>query len=196
MGQLQVGILLFNQVEVLDFAGPYEVLSVTKRLDGTSPFSVVTLSEDGLGVQAVGGLKVEPDYSIHTAPRLDILIIPGGFGARTEQINNKPIIQWIAAQAEDVQVLASVCTGGLLLAQAGLLDGRSATTHWASLDQMERQFPNVTVVRGVKFVDQGQVLTSAGISAGINMAFSLVQRFAGNEVARQTAREMEYDIKI
>jgi transcriptional regulator GlxA family with amidase domain len=198
--QWKIGILLFDDVEVLDFAGPFEVFSVTARLDQTAsssplekPFIVKTISEDGSMVNARNGLRVLPDYSFVDAPRFDILIVPGGMGTRRE-INNDNMIKWILDQKIHVQFMTSVCTGALLLAKAGLLNHKKATTHWGSYDWLQNEFPDVTVERNVKFVDEGNILTSGGISAGINMSFHLVKRLLGKEIAQQTAKRMEYDI--
>jgi transcriptional regulator GlxA family with amidase domain len=200
--QWLVGILLFDNVEVLDFAGPFEVFAVTAYPDQhgvtpeLKPFLVKTVSETGKLVTARNGLKVQPDYSFQNAPHFDILVIPGGPGAREREIHNEKVISWIKDRMASVQLMASVCTGALLLAKAGLLNGKKATTHWASYDRLENEFPEVIVQRNTKFVDEGNILTSGGISAGINMAFHIVKRLVGSEVARTTAKRMEYDIII
>ncbi|MFC5406073.1 DJ-1/PfpI family protein [Cohnella soli] len=197
----KVGILLFDDVEVLDFAGPFEVFSVTVLNRGQpdlfQPFEVQTISETGGLVVACNGLKVQPDYSFHSAPAFDLLVIPGGLGTRRE-IHNEHLIDWIRQRFEDVQLqwMTSVCTGALLLAKAGLLNGKRATTHWASLEWLRTDFPETTVVDGVKYVDEDRIVTSAGISAGIHMAFHMVERLLGTEVAEETARVMEYDIRF
>ncbi|MEC1259505.1 DJ-1/PfpI family protein [Bacillus swezeyi] len=190
-----VGLLLFDEVEVLDFAGPFEVFSVTAGADGGGdrPFDVKTVSETGRQVAARNGLTVIPDYSIDNAPRFDILIIPGGSGVRNHEIHNERLISWIKKEAASVELLLSVCTGALLLAEAGLLNGKSATTHWASYDRLEQEYPEVHVIRDVKFVDEGNIVTSGGISAGINMSFHIVKRLLGEKTAWQTAKRMEYD---
>jgi len=194
--QWRVGIFLFDDVEVLDFAGPFEVFSVTELEKGHQPFVVETVSEKGNIVIASNGLKVQPDYSFDTIPRFDILIIPGGLGAKEREIHNDNVMKWITDQMKTVQLMTSVCTGALLLAKAGLLNGKMATTHWASIERLENEFPQVEVQREVKFVDEGNVITSGGISAGINMSFHIVKRLLGSEVARETAKIMEYDIVI
>ncbi|UOY86875.1 DJ-1/PfpI family protein [Bacillus glycinifermentans] len=188
-----VGLLLFDEVEVLDFAGPFEVFSVTAGSGEERPFEVKTISETGEAVTARNGLTVVPDFSIGNAPRFDILIVPGGPGARNREVYNERLTGWIKKEAGQTELLLSVCTGALLLAKAGLLNGKSATTHWASYDRLEQEFPEVNVVRGVKFVDEGNIVTSGGISAGINMSFHIIKRLLGEETARQTAKRMEYD---
>lgn len=194
--QWKVGIFLFNDVEVLDFAGPFEVFSVTALADGHKPFIVNTISEKGNLIIARNGLKVQPDYSFDNMPIFDILIIPGGLGARENEIHNDNVINWIKNEMENVKLMTSVCTGALLLAKAGLLKDKMATTHWASIDRLEADFPEVKVQRKVKFVDEGHIVTSAGISAGINMSFHILKRLLGNEIAQTTAKRMEYDIII
>ncbi|MDS9996034.1 DJ-1/PfpI family protein [Bacillus atrophaeus] len=196
-GSWSVGILLFDDVEVLDFAGPFEVFSVTavtdQKGDECKPFSVKTISETGEPVKARNGLTVSPDYSIEQAPAFDILIVPGGPGARNTEIHNDRLIDWIKERSASVELLLSVCTGALLLAKAGLLDGKKATTHWASYDRLEQEFAEVEVVREEKYTDEGHIVTSGGISAGINMSFHIVRRLLGEQTAKQTAKRMEYD---
>ncbi len=188
-----VGILLFDDVEVLDFAGPYEVLSVTEDENTDKLFNVVTISEKGQLIRARNGLKVEPDYHFDNHPELDIVVVPGGYGAREVESKNSVLVEWVKQQNDRVQKMTSVCTGSFILGEAGLLHGKSATTHWTALDRMEKAFPNVTVKRDVKFVDQGHLITSAGISAGIEMALHLVAVLYGKETAANTAKHMEYD---
>ena len=192
----RVGILVFDLVEVLDFAGPFEVFSVTRlddtrRLEELSPFEVLLVAEREGIVSAAGGLKVTPDVTIARCPPLDILVVPGGWGTRRE-IKNATLLEWIAKQGRSVETLTSVCTGAMLLGKAGLLSRKRATTHWRSLDWMTASFPDVTVERSLHVVEDGNVVTSAGISAGIDMALRVVARFFGEAVARATARHMEY----
>ncbi|MDA1867620.1 DJ-1/PfpI family protein [Bacillus cereus] len=195
MNKWSVGIFLFNEVEVLDFAGPFEVFSVTE-VNEEKPFTVYTVSENGEMITARNGLKVQPDYSIENLPPVDILIIPGGLGAREYEIKNEIVIKWIGQQMKEVKLMTSVCTGALLLAKAGLLAGLKATTHWASIEKFQNEFQNVEVIENVKFVDEGHIITSAGISAGINMAFHIVKNLLGMHVAEDTAKRMEYDISL
>lgn len=188
-----IGILLFDDVEVLDFAGPFEVFSVTRDEHEGRPFNVVTLSETGEMITARNGLKVVPDYSIKDHPILDILVIPGGYGAREVESRNPVIIGWVRKQDAQVEKMTSVCTGSFILGEAGLLKDKQATTHWTALDRMEESFPATKVIREVKFVDQGHLVTSAGISAGIEMALHIVAGQLGIDTAANTARHMEYD---
>ena len=196
MERKRVGILIFPQVEVLDFCGPFEVLAAvrldeSRRREQSSPFDVFLVAERAEPVVANGGLRVLPDHTLADCPPLDLLIVPGGWGVRRE-INNKALIAWIAERGQQVETLASVCTGAMLLGRAGLLDGKHATTHWDSLNWMRESFPNVTVEDQLRFVEDGYVITSAGISAGIDMALRLVARYFGEDIARATARHMEY----
>ena len=196
MNRKRVGIVVFPDVEVLDFCGPFEVFSVTRlneqaRREEPSPFEVLLVAERAGPVVTTGGMKVTPDHTLETCPPLDILVVPGGWGTRKE-IKNAGLLAWIKARAGQVETLTSVCTGSMLLGQAGLLDGRHATTHWRSLQWMRDSFPAVTVEDKLHVVEDGNVLTSAGISAGIDMALRVVARYHGETVARNTARNMEY----
>jgi transcriptional regulator GlxA family with amidase domain len=196
MQRIQVGILVFPDVEVLDFCGPYEVFTSTRlderrRREEPSPFEVFIVAQNGQPIEASGGLRVLPDFTLESCPPLDILVVPGGWGTRRE-IENKRLTDWIAWRGGQVEKLTSVCTGAMLLGRAGLLDGRRATTHWRALDWMRDSFPKVTVLHDQHVVEDGHVLTSAGISAGIDMALRVVARTYGETVARATARNMEY----
>ncbi len=192
---LLVAILLFNEIEVLDFAGPFEVFSLAVHANTDNKVcKVITLSETGSMISARNGLKVQPDYSIENMPKVDILIVPGGYGAREIEVHNARLINWIKETSKKVSITASVCTGAFLLAKAGLLEGKRITTHWASLDRLEQEFPSSSVIRGVKFVDEGSIITSGGISAGITMSLHLIGKLAGEGVATATAKRMEYDL--
>jgi transcriptional regulator GlxA family with amidase domain len=196
MNRKRVGILIFPDVEVLDFCGPFEVFSVTRlneqlRREEPSPFEVLLVAERAGTVTTTGGMKVTPDHTLDTCPPLDVLVVPGGWGTRAE-IGNARLLDWIRTRAAQVETLTSVCTGSMLLGRAGLLDGRHATTHWRSLQWMRDSFPAVTVEEKLHVVEDGHVLTSAGISAGIDMALRVVARYHGEAVARNTARNMEY----
>ncbi|MFO0958302.1 MAG: DJ-1/PfpI family protein [Isosphaeraceae bacterium] len=196
MTRQTVGILIFPEVEVLDFCGPFEVFSVARldeerRREDPSPYEVMLIAESADVVRATGGLRVIPDVTIADAPPLDMLVIPGGWGTR-RQLTNERLVSWIGERAGQVSTLASVCTGSLLLGKAALLDGRRATTHWRVLGEMKALFPAVTVVEEEHVVEDGDVFTSAGISAGIDMALRVVARHHGEAVARATARHMEY----
>lgn len=191
---ITIGILLFNEVEVLDFAGPFEVFSIAEN-QRKKIFNVITIAEKEQVLHARNGLKVHPDYHFENHPELDILIVPGGYGAEEIEIKNKNLLNWIKNQSTKVKILASVCTGALLLAENGLLDNLNATTHWMDLDRLEKEYPKVHVIRDVKYVDAGNIMTSGGISAGITLSFHIVKRLANLDIALYTAKRMEYDIK-
>ena len=193
--QVKVGIVMFNEVEVLDFAGPYEVFSLASK-GKEKIFEVKTIGETGELISARNRLKVLPDLSFKDDRLFDILIIPGGYGAEEIEIKNPAMIEWIESQQDRVEIFASVCTGALLLAEAGILDNKKATTHWMDWNRLEKEYPKVEVVRNVKFIDEGQILTSGGISAGINMSFHIIKRLFGVKVAKDLAKRMEYDIEI
>jgi transcriptional regulator GlxA family with amidase domain len=196
MERKRVGIVGFEDIEVLDFCGPFEVYAATrldedKRREEPSPFDVVLVAEKSGPIVIAGGMKVIPDHSFATCPKLDILVVPGGWGTRRE-INNPAMLDWLRLRAAEVETLTSVCTGAMLLGAAGLLDGHRATTHWRSLNWLRESFPAVTVVDDEHVVEDGRIITSAGISAGIDMALKVVGRYCGEAVARATARHMEY----
>ncbi len=195
---MNVGIVLFNDVELLDMAGPYEVFTTASRVHARSQapgepplFSVCTLACTPGAVRARAGLQLQPDHGLHDHPPLDCAIVPGGVVDR--ELNRNELLSWVAQQARSARVLASVCTGALLLAQAGVLDGLQATTHWEDLDALRALRPGLQVMEGVRWVDQGTVVTSAGISAGIDMSLHLVQRLHSRELALRTARQMDFD---
>ncbi|GGF16285.1 DJ-1/PfpI family protein [Flavobacterium limi] len=190
-----VGIFIFNEVEVLDFAGPFEVFSIAEK-GNEKLFKVIIISENGEMTAARNGLKILPDASFDQTPDLDILIIPGGYGAEEIEIKNKKVIDWIKTQNQKVQILASVCTGAFLLAESGLLDHKKATTHWMDIPRLEKEYPNVSIVKDTKFVDEDKIITSGGISSGINMSFHIIKKLHGLEIAEATAKRMEYDIAI
>ena len=176
---MRVGILVFDDVEELDFVGPLEVFGVASALMGG--IDIVTVSKNGQQVRGRYGLRVKPDYGFAECPHLDLLIVPGGRGARLQARNDKDTIAFVIAHAAGAQI-ASICTGALVLAAAGILDGKKATTHWSALDML-RQYPRVQVVEGTRFVRDGKVATSAGISAGIDLALEIVRESLGEKVA-------------
>ncbi len=188
-----IAILVFETVEVLDFAGPLEVFaSVNTVLKDNPPFNVYTVAEAAGSIRAANPLTIVPDYTIDTCPPPDILLIPGGTGSRAAAKSER-LIAWVKAQDQRTEFTLSVCTGTRVLAAAGLLDGLQATTHFGSLDELAATYPTTTVLRGVRYVDNGRIVTSAGVSAGIDMSFHIVQRLLGEDVARATAHYIEYD---
>lgn len=195
--QRTVGILMFDDVEVLDFAGPFEVFSLPEDHMGNKIFNVITIAEACKTIVAKNGLKIVPDYTLADHPELDVLVVPGGDGADLVMIHNPTIIKWIAQQYHKVELTLSICTGAFLLAKAGLLDGKQATTHWMDIERLSYQFPAVEVLEDSRFVDASgntnQLVTSAGISAGIDASLYCVAKLVGEAVAQHTARRMEYD---
>jgi transcriptional regulator GlxA family with amidase domain len=193
--QRNLGILIFNEVEVLDFCGPFEVFSVTGRKQDPTPFKVYTIAESEGPVLARNGLSVNPAYTIHNCPTPDILVVPGGYGTRRE-MHNTTLINWIREVFPRTELTLSVCTGALLLAKAGLLDGLKATTHHNAMDELRGVIQPTTEIQPDKrFVDNGKIVLSGGISAGIDAALYVVARLLGNDEARATAEHMEYDLK-
>ena len=188
----RVCIVIFDEVEVLDFCGPFEVFAVTGGRQGLTPFEVCTASEDGDRVTARGGLSVNPAYSFENCPRPDILVMPGGMGTRRE-MNNPGMLEWLRHNAEGAELVLSVCSGALVLGKAGLLNGLSATTHRGALDELRAIHPDILVDDQKRFIDNGRVIVSAGISAGIDMSLHVVARLMGQEQALETARYMEYE---
>lgn len=200
-----VGILIFDDVEVLDFAGPFEVFSRTRtepgpasrRSDEAAPFNVFTVAQTADHVTATGGLTILPRCTFMDAPRIDLLVVPGGFGTRA-LLNDAETVEWIRKVADRARLTTSVCTGSLLLAKAGLLEGRRATTHWSALDRLAEigagQGAGIDVDARARFVDDGMI-TSAGVAAGIDMAFAVVERICGREVAVETARYIDYPLR-
>lgn len=194
---VQVQILVFDDVEVLDFAGPYEVFTTASRVaaraapSAPQAFSVTCVSRGGAQVRARAGLRTGADHSFETAPPCDLLIVPGG-------VVDAPLacpktLAWISRQAERSRWTASVCTGAFLLAAAGVLPADAqATTHWEDVDDLRTRFPELDVQPQRRWVDLGAVVTSAGISAGLDMSLHLVARIAGRELAVATARQMDY----
>lgn len=193
---LNVGILIFDDVEILDVAGPFEVFAVTRlnderRLRESSPFKVYLIAETNKQIIAIGGLRLTPDITISDYQNLDILIIPGGWGTRKES-KNKILLEWISDQYTDDKLIASVSTGSSLLGKAGLLDGRDATTHWRAFDFLKESAPKSRILTNVRFTLTEPIFTSAGVSAGIDLALRIVSHFFGTSVGQTTARQMEY----
>src|SRR5262245_25136611 len=193
-----VGILIFPEVEILDFCGPFEVFasaSLPPQTDGgeeTRLFDVFTLAERSEVVRCRGGLLIQPNHTLADHPPLDLVVVPGGHGTRIQQ-ENPIVLDWIARQRGTGALMSSVCTGAFLLGAAGLLDGRRATTHWATIDGLRTRHPGTDVLDDARVIDEGEIITSAGVSAGIDMALHVVRRLHGADIARATARDMEYD---
>jgi transcriptional regulator GlxA family with amidase domain len=193
MKRRNVAILLFDEIEVLDFAGPFEVFAVTDELGDYQIFKVLTVAETKRAIKARNGLSVNPDYALSECPAPDILIVPGGNGTRPI-LKNEAVLDWVRQSAESAELVLSVCSGALILAKAGLLEGLKATTHHEVLDELEASAPNTTILRNQRYVDNGKVMTSAGISAGIDMSLYVVEKLLGREYAIKTAEYMEYPL--
>lgn len=198
MDKWNVGILIFDGVEVLDFAGPFEVFSrarlvpgvESRRSEESAPFRVFTVAKVRAFVTATGDLQVVPHHEFADAPRIDLLVVPGGFGTRA-LLHDAATLEWIRRVAADARKVTSVCTGSLLYAKAGLLRGRRATTHWGALDLLASLDASMKVERELRVVDDG-IISSAGVASGIDMAFYVVETLFGREVADETARYIEY----
>ncbi len=192
---MNIGIYVYDQAEVLDFAGPFEVFTTASRVHGrqnlnVSLFDVFLIAEKREMISARANFKVQPHYTINDHPSLDVLIIPGG--VHIHEMEKPVVIEWVQRTAGTSQITASVCTGAFLLAKAGLLEGRPVTTHWEDIPDLRGMFPLLDIEEDVAWVDDGNIVTSAGISAGIEMALHLVTRLAGKELAVRTARQMQY----
>jgi transcriptional regulator GlxA family with amidase domain len=192
-----IGIVLFDRAEELDWVGPFEVFTMAREVSGgrgpAAAIRVVLLSEDGGSVTGAKGLRNEVDASFETSPKLDVLLIPGGIGTRTE-IENPKMLAFLAEKARECAWVTSVCTGSAVLEAAGLARGKRITTHWAYLPTLrERAGEGTTVLENVRYVRDGRLLTAAGVSAGIDMALWLVGELFGVPHARLTQKAMEYD---
>ena len=184
-----MGIVLFDDVEELDFAGPWEVFGIASQM---TDLRIITVSKDGDNVRCRYGLKVQPDHSFANCPKLDLLIVPGGRGAREKARYDRETITFIKKHASQAMTV-SVCTGALVLAEAGLLDGKKATTHASQFNGL-RKYPNVHVVENERFIFEGNVATSAGISAGIDLSLELLKRKYGEQLMKDIVKEMEYRV--
>ena len=186
-----VSLLLFPEVEVLDFAGPFEVLSVANEIDGKNRLALSIVAPNSAPVAARNGLRIVPDHSLESCPSSDILVIPGGFGTRALLLQPE-VIEWVQQRAATAEIVFSICTGSLLLAKAGLLDGLTVTTHHSALGHLAKLAPHSTIDPSQRFHDNGKFITAAGISAGIDAALHLAARLFDSEVVAKTLREMEY----
>lgn len=188
-----LAILIFPDVEVLDFAGPFEVFSVFDELNGYSRLNVCTVAERAGAVRARNGLRVVPDHSLETAPAPDYLVIPGGIGTRA-LLENPAVLDWLSRAAERCDNIMSVCSGSLVLARMGLLSGLRATTHHDIFELLETLAPDAEIIRHHRFTDNGKIITSAGVAAGIDMSLYMVGRLYGRSQAEAVARYIEYPL--
>jgi len=185
---MRVGLILFDDVEEMDFAGPLEVFGIASSL--TNKVEVTTLSKNGQPIRCRYGLLVQPQHSFSNCPPLDLLIVPGGRGAREHAMRDSETLRFIRTQSSKAHV-ASVCTGALVLAEAGLFDGHKATTHHEYIDALQR-YPRIEVISGVRYVSEESVSSSGGISAGIDLALEIVRKNLGEDVVAKIREEMEY----
>jgi len=191
-----IAIYLYDEVEVLDFAGPFEVFCTAGRMAQRafprlpSPFNIFFVAAENRMMRARGGMWVEPHYGFSDHPPINVLIIPGG--VVTAQLKKTAVIDWLSHTARQAELAASVCTGAFLLARTGLLDGLAATTHWEDARDLRTLFPAVTVREEVRWVDNGSILSAAGISAGLDLSLHLVEKLEGKDLALKTARQMDY----
>jgi transcriptional regulator GlxA family with amidase domain len=188
----QIGILLFPGVEELDAVGPWDVLACWTQQFPQDGWDAFCFAADEQPVTCAKGLVITPHRSRGEMPALDVLVHPGGRGTRP-LLRDEENLHWLRGQRETVPLLTSVCTGSLVYAAAGLLAGRPATTHWGSLQLLEELDPTIDVRPDARFVDDGDMITAAGVSAGIDMALHLVARLASVERAREVRRSIQYD---
>lgn len=186
-------ILIFKDAEVLDFAGPFEVFNAANEVSGKKLFNVYLTAEYKEIVELRNGLRVIPDHTTDSQLEPDIIIIPGGEG-RKMQMFNENILNWIKKKYTQLEFLLSVCTGAFIIGKTGLLDNIKATTHHESYEEFAETFPRTELIKNVKYVDSGKIITSGGISAGINMSLYTVSLIAGKDIAGKTAKLMEYDV--
>jgi transcriptional regulator GlxA family with amidase domain len=188
---LNLAILIFDDVEVLDFCGPFEVFAMTNRFTDPAPFNLFTVAEKPGPIRTRGGLSINPHYRLTDCPRPNLLLIPGGQGTRRE-LGNPSLLDWIRQASAQAQMVLSVCTGALLLGKAGLLDGLEATTHHGALDLLRQVAPRTNVHAIRRVVDNGKVICSAGIAAGIDMSLHVVSRLLGSPAAIRVTQHLEY----
>ena len=186
----QIGILIFPEAEELDFVGPLEVFAMAAKIVGD--LRVALIAERGEPVLCAKGLRVVPDHTFADSPPLDLVLVPGGQGTRRE-VSNRPLLDWLAKAAARCAWVTCVCTGSLLLHGAGLTSGRRITTHWAFVEELRQRAPDTQVLAGPRYVRDGNLVTAAGVSAGIDMALWLVGQIWSAQVARNTQRAMQYD---
>lgn len=187
---LTTAVLIFDGVAEMDFAAPWEVFNVSKML-GNESDRIFTVSLTDGPVTCLGGLRVIPDYTAATAPQADILIVPGTADP-SAQCRNQPLLDWIAAASETSRWTVGICTGTAILAAAGVAEGKRVTTHWQAIDAVKVQHPNVTVLEKVRYVRDGKLLTSAGVSAGLDMALWLLGQLHDPQHAREIQHILEY----
>lgn len=189
---MNIGIFIYDQAEVLDFSGPFEVFSTSSRLNTSGElFNVFLIGETGEAVNARGSFSVNPTFGFHDHPKIDVLIVVGG--VHTGEIKKPKVLKWIASEANKAKLVASVCTGAFLLAEAGVLKNQNVTTHWEDIPNLRKNYTKLIVHENKRWIDEGNIVTSGGISAGIDMSLYLVSKLHSIELAEKTARQMEFD---
>lgn len=187
---MNIGIYIYDNAEVLDFSGPFEVFTTASRLS-ENDWNVLLISETGSLVTARGNFQIQPHCSIKNHPKIDILVIVGGI--HYEEVNKRNVIKWVTKTSESAKLVTSVCTGCFLLAETGLLNGLSVTTHWEDVLDLSAQHPELNVLENQRWVQEGKYITSSGISAGIDMSLYLVSQLHSLNLAKKTAKQMEYN---
>ncbi|MEO0443477.1 MAG: DJ-1/PfpI family protein [Pseudomonadota bacterium] len=189
---MNIGIYIYDKAEVLDFSGPFEVFSTAQRLSNQADlYNVFLVSETGAMVSARGNFNVIPDFGFAGHPEIDILIVVGGI--HTQEIKKPAVLNWINQQSTQSQIVASVCTGAFLLAAAGILTHQKVTTHWEDIPDLRTNYPRLELIEGQRWVDAGNIISSGGISAGIDMSLYLVSKTSSLMLAEKTAKQMEFD---
>ena len=189
---MNVGIYIYDDAEVLDFSGPFEVFSTAARVSATpNPFHVFLVGETGDTVAARNGFRVNPHFSFTDHPPVDLLVVVGG--VHLGEMKKPAVLEWIRETSAQAKLVASVCTGAFLLAESGVLSSHKVTTHWEDIPDLRQSYPNLEVLENQRWVDEGDIVTSGGISAGIDMSLHLVGKIHGVELAEKTARQMEFE---
>jgi len=189
--QRNVAIFIFDDVEVLDFAGPFEVFNVTGEIIDPAPFNTHTVALNEEPIKARGNLSIHPHHSIDNCPTPDIILLPGGAGSR-RLMKDERVLNWIAKHVDNLEKLLSVCTGAFYIAQSGLLDGLSATTHHDAFPEFKEAFPDIELIEDKRYVEHEKIITAGGISAGIDMSLYVVEQLLGEEKLALTLEEMEW----
>ncbi len=189
---MNIGIYIYENAEVLDFSGPFEVFATAARLSNSkTPINVFLIGETGEAIAARGGYSINPKYSFIDHPPIDLLIVVGG--VHTEEVKKEHVLNWISKTSLTAEIVASVCTGAFLLAEANILTHQKVTTHWEDIPCLEETYPDLTVIKNKRWVDEGNIITSGGISAGIDMSLYLVSKLFGAQLAIKTSKQMEFD---
>lgn len=189
---MNIAIYIYEEAEVLDFAGPFEVFSTAKRLSKPADaFNVFLIGETGDVIKARGGFSVSPAFSFLNHPNIDVLIVVGG--VHEKELQKPNVLKWVKEQSKKVKLIASVCTGAFLLAEAKILSNQKVTTHWEDIASLQTNYPTLNVLENQRWVEDGNIITSAGISAGIDMSLYLVSKILSHDIATSTAKQMEFE---